>query len=99
MNTKIQILLTPLFAAVVGSSMAIAEETPKAATSAVVEAVKPAEVQAIDKAHEAAGAVSSNQDEISKQASTVTDDEGMAEEDMEMPEEDLDDAPAGSLAE
>ena len=96
MKTKFQIALSAATFISMCSSFAVADDTAAGSTS---EANKPGLVQALDKAHEAAGAVSSHGDDIAKQASTVTDDEGMAEEDMEMPEEDLDIAPPGNQAE
>ena len=86
-------LLTALTFIGLSSSVTIAEEN--AATNS-----KPGPVQALDKAKEAQAKANAEVDEQSKEAATITDDEGLADEEMEMPEEDLDDeAPAGSQAE
>lgn len=61
--------------------------------------VKSASVDAIEKAHQAASSVEATKDELSKEAESITDDESAADEDMEMPEEDLEDVPADSQEE
>lgn len=96
MKTKLQFILASLLFVSLCTSSAIAEESSAEVVSGNN---KPTELQAIDKAHKAADAESSHVEKMEEQASAITDDEGMRDEDMEMPEEDLESAPAGSLAE
>ncbi len=101
MKTKLQFVLALTFFCAVTANLSQAEtkvegESP---TSPSTEATKTGSAQAIESANQAAGAVHSHDDEVSHQAATITDDEGLAEEDMEMPEEDLADAPTDGMIE
>ena len=96
MKTNLRLVLATIsFIALCLSSAVAEEQTPEVASGSN----KPSALQALDKAHAAAGSENARVESMDKQASEITDDEGMAEEDMEMPEEDLDNAPAGSQAE
>jgi hypothetical protein len=90
MKTNLTLILATASFIALCLSSAVAEEKAPIVKSTEN---KPSTIQALDQAHEAAGAEKARVEDMDMQASEVTDDEGMAEEDMEMPEEDLEEAP------
>lgn len=93
MKTNLTLILATISFIALCLSSAVAEEKAPAKESTEN---KPSTIQALDHAHEAASSEKTRVEDMDMQATEVTDDEGMAEEDMEMPEEDLEEAPAAA---